>query len=1388
MLKYIVMFYLFGHFIVLQVQAVTIEDFENTTNWIGITQEGSLVYVGTGSGHWDNHPVNKVASKTFTPMLDVSDSEYISVMLYSEVSNDAGINLCIFSENSATAGGDYYKFWIKLDWTGWRHLKIMREKFITVRSPLGWNQLTKVEFSCYWGGNTPLSDSSLFIDDFHAGKKWINGVATNHRWDGSNYIFCYQVDIESPKHEVATVVAKPLFNDNTPMVINNSSMILDNDGTGILEFEIILTAAELAQLEALETYTGQIILTNSNHVLDNVSIVATIPLPARQSPMLFISEDEIDNKISLSNNHPWMAGAIDDIIQKANQWPGKYLADYNLFDVSLPPEGGQWPSLYVCPYHCVQLEYEPYLNTHSCPVDNNTFIGTPFDQVIFSRRHDDLAQYAKTLALAYQFTGTIGYAQSAKQILMEYVQIYDTYPIHYKDYTYSNLGARVMYDTLHEAMWLINIAWSYDLIANSGVLSTSEDYEITKFLHDAADVIACYDAGISNWQAWHNTAIGLVGFVTEDWTLVSKAIMGSSGLLFQIDESVVDDGMWYEGSWVYHMESLRAISQLAEAARRAGYNIWNHPKLKKMYTLPLGMIMPNGILPAFNDSIYYSINSSLYELAYARFNLVELANAISPDKRGLEALIFGAPVLPTGIWKWANQSEMLMNVDIMVSGTEAHGGQRYARMSYDTTNANMSAYGAYGVSMYAGMPNEVPDNVTIWLNGDNSGQGIIIRIYDATGERYAVDIGSVNWSGWKLFSLGNPSNWIHFSGDNNGIINLPIQYLAVVLYNDVHAQGSIGLDDISFHYPSMGTINVVNFENSLKSHVYSDSGYAVLNIKDQNNTQSYLAIDFGEHGGWHGHYDKLGFISFANHSLMGIDPGKHSYALDTHSSWEKTTIAHNTVVVDETNQLEATGSVIDQYLGELVAMVRTDAGGSYSQANLQRTMVQAGDYILDCFEVESLDANAHQYDWAYHNDGAFTTNLSTMTSVQLPSDQGFQHLDNAVSVVTNNDFYTQFSSGPLGSNASGYTSWSNEPTMIKSYTAIEDPVLAHSGNWYGKITYDFTNTTLNAYGLFFLNTPGTLPCEVPENVQLWINGNNSGHIIKVRLNDVNDERYIISLGSIDWTGWQLFTVNTPANWPHTLGDNNGIIDLPIKNLTIEIDAESLNAGSIGVDDISFEYSGSQVINFADYEQKRTAIRLHTLGVTGTEVVKADAMGPDLNVSTPMVLLRRNKTSTVFETLLESFGQNSTISSFTKLPCNANSKAYQINSSSYHDVVFWTKDTVLTLQNFGNYQTNGAFVRYRTDTNGAPESVSMADATTLVYNGVSVISLNHPLESFEVKWVNEGNCLVLYLSGNTASVLQIPENNIEHIRIDGMSNELTYSVNNGIITVDLPAIP
>ena len=72
---------------------VLIDDFEDVSDWSGLTAEQTTVQQGNGAGGWlDTVAVNSVG-KEFSPPLDLSESTHFGVWIHSAVASGARIQV-----------------------------------------------------------------------------------------------------------------------------------------------------------------------------------------------------------------------------------------------------------------------------------------------------------------------------------------------------------------------------------------------------------------------------------------------------------------------------------------------------------------------------------------------------------------------------------------------------------------------------------------------------------------------------------------------------------------------------------------------------------------------------------------------------------------------------------------------------------------------------------------------------------------------------------------------------------------------------------------------------------------------------------------------------------------------------------------------------------------------------------------------------------------------------------------------------------------------------------------------------------------------------------------------------------------------------------------------
>lgn len=316
-----------------------------------------------------------------------------------------------------------------------------------------------------------------------------------------------------------------------------------------------------------------------------------------------------------------------EVLRKAVRTPGSkhdaYLSrkaeadKWVAADIVIPERGGHAHDFFC---DCgTQLTLPPDMRpkpAYTCPACAKSFSGQKFDAAVRCFRHHQLAVAALDLALAYAVDRDLNYAAKAAEILRKYAQVY---PGPHTDH----LTGGILRQSLNEAMWIIPLAQSYDLIYDSPSLSDADKRAIEgKLFRPAAEGIRVCGLG-GNWGSWHLSAVGVVGLAIRDADMVEFALKAFEA---QMRDQLGDDGLWPESVHCYHFFPLQAFVYFAEAAYRAGIDLYSlQPRpgkgLRAMFGAPLQYMYPSFQLPAVNDGWYFAwLPLDLYEIARLRYS------------------------------------------------------------------------------------------------------------------------------------------------------------------------------------------------------------------------------------------------------------------------------------------------------------------------------------------------------------------------------------------------------------------------------------------------------------------------------------------------------------------------------------------------------------------------------------------------------------------------------------------------------------------------------------------------------------------------------------------------------------------------------------------------
>ncbi|MEK6246601.1 MAG: heparinase II/III family protein [Planctomycetales bacterium] len=199
--------------------------------------------------------------------------------------------------------------------------------------------------------------------------------------------------------------------------------------------------------------------------------------------------------------------------------------------------------------------------------------------------------------------------------------------------------------------------------------------------------------------------------------------------------------------------------------------------------------------------------------------------------------------------------------------------------------------------------------------------------------------------------------------------------------------------------------------------LFPNGGYAVLRQSPDPDSVG-VSMTFGRYGSGHSHPDKLSIVASNGQRKVIREVNYFGYSDERHLTWDKQTIAHNTVTVDEISQAPQVDSDDEWaippaseivrgrprlfYPGEQLKAFRADCKDAYKGVIQERTVALVDSIVIDFFRCRS--AEQHTYDYALHVDGALEGEETTEPGPPSAA-YGYRHISTlrrqaAPSVVT----------------------------------------------------------------------------------------------------------------------------------------------------------------------------------------------------------------------------------------------------------------------------------------------------------------------------------------------------------------------------------------------------
>ncbi|MFC5450558.1 heparinase II/III domain-containing protein [Paenibacillus aestuarii] len=147
------------------------------------------------------------------------------------------------------------------------------------------------------------------------------------------------------------------------------------------------------------------------------------------------------------------------------------------------------------------------------------------------------------------------------------------------------------------------------------------------------------------------------------------------------------------------------------------------------------------------------------------------------------------------------------------------------------------------------------------------------------------------------------------------------------------------------------------------ARLFADTGFVVGRVPG--NPLSFLA-DFGEHGGSHGHYDKLHLTLMHPELTLTPDQGMVPYGSTLRKTWFAETASHNTVSLSGRSQAPHAGRCVHYEETDSQVYVWLQSTEAYEGCTFDRHLLLNGEWLLDWFHVELEEGREACIEWWMH--------------------------------------------------------------------------------------------------------------------------------------------------------------------------------------------------------------------------------------------------------------------------------------------------------------------------------------------------------------------------------------------------------------------------------------
>lgn len=309
-----------------------------------------------------------------------------------------------------------------------------------------------------------------------------------------------------------------------------------------------------------------------------------------------------------------------------------------------------WGHYFICPADSATLTYD-YSKDHDyrCPRCGRVYNGEPYAGGWWRNTNGVTTGAAYHGALLWVLAGEEKYRALSEAILSEFADKYPNYEEH-GDIPYNKPG-KMNSQALCEAGCLSLLAMAYDMIKDTIAPAERRRIEENLFIPGAQILMKNRTNQLHNHEVHVNAGIGAIGMAIGREDFIAFARDSKYGLRYQLENGLMNDGMWFEATFHYHLYAFLGFMSYEKMAYGTPYSLMDMPQYRRMIEVVVEALQPDFSVAHLGDGggherVFRQL-ASYFEFPYRVYRdplLAGLLNRIYTEypREGLEPILFGA--------------------------------------------------------------------------------------------------------------------------------------------------------------------------------------------------------------------------------------------------------------------------------------------------------------------------------------------------------------------------------------------------------------------------------------------------------------------------------------------------------------------------------------------------------------------------------------------------------------------------------------------------------------------------------------------------------------------------------------------------------------------------